>query len=581
MRRNLRGAGTLAALLLVLCPGSGQLWAQATGSITGTVRSAATQQPVVSAEVRIVGTSLVGLTNEDGRYLITAVPVGQHTLRVNVLGFARREVTVTVGAGAAVVTNFDLATSAIALSEIVVTGTPGAQQKRELGNSIGTINVGGKLETAPIQSATELLTARTPGLTLMTNSGQTGASSNIRIRGAGSLSGGYEPVFYVDGIRIESGNMEGASTYQGGTALDFLNPDDIESIEVIKGPAASTLYGADAANGVIQIITKKGRRGGGGAQWTASMDYGENEWLKSTSGDNYTTYRRCTVAMQSSNSFPGCQVVAGNRPASDLVWLGKDSNGNPVEMTGIPENDIIRIPGSSEFILRDDPLFRHPATLRKGTATDLNLSVRGGTSAMGYFLSFNKSDEDGVYFNNFSNRIGGRGNFELEVAQTLNLSTQFSYTRTHLQQPLNNNASNGIIRNAMRGRARAQSAPWEPGFLGFSPGISNEFDNQNRIERMTIGITGNWNPLDWFRNRLTLGLDRQSYLETGFTRQDTTGRAPWGAISATGIVDHEIGGVHRWTLDYAGTAEARVTDEITSATSAGMQLNARKRRDFF
>jgi TonB-linked SusC/RagA family outer membrane protein len=568
-------------MLLTLVPGAGALWAQETGSITGTVRSGSTQQPVVSAEVRIVGTSMVGLTNEEGRYLIPAVPAGEHTLRVNVLGFSRRDATVTVGAGEAVVANFELQTSAIALSEIVVTGTPGAQQKRELGNSIGKVEVGGKLETAPITSATELLTARTPGLTLMSNSGQTGSSSNVRIRGAGSLSGGYQPVFYVDGIRIESGTMEGASTYQGGTALDFLNPEDIESIEVIKGPAASTLYGADAANGVIQIITKKGRRGGQGAQWTASFDYGQNEWARSTSGDNYVTYSRCTVERQTSNTYPGCQVVAGNRPPGDLQWWGKDSDGDPVLMSGIPENDIIRIPGSEDFILRDDPLFRHPATLRTGEATDLNVSVRGGTASMGYFLSFNKNDEEGVFFNNFANRIGGRGNFELEVAPTLNLSTQFSYTRTHLQQPLNNNASNGVIRNAMRGRARAQSAPWEPGFLGFSPGVSNEFDNQNRIERMTIGLTGNWHPLDWFRHRLTLGLDRQSYLETDFTRQDTTGRAPWGQISATGIVDHEIGGVHRWTVDYAGTVEAGLTDELTSASSVGMQLNVRKRRDFF
>ncbi|HSK21367.1 MAG TPA: SusC/RagA family TonB-linked outer membrane protein [Longimicrobiales bacterium] len=583
MKRNVpvSRAVFVATLLLAFGPGAGPVWAQATGSITGTVRSGATQEPVVSAEVRVVGTSMVGLTNEEGRYLITGVPVGEHTLRVNVLGFSRREVTVEVAAGQPSVANFDLQTSAIALSEIVVTGTPGAQQKRELGNSIGKITVGEKLEAAPITSATELLTARTPGLTLMANSGQTGASSNIRIRGAGSLSGGYEPVFYVDGIRIESGNMEGASTYQGGTALDFLNPEDIESIEVIKGPAASTLYGADAANGVIQIITKKGRRGAGGAQWTASMDYGENEWLESTSDGNYITYRRCTESMQTSNSFPGCQVVAGNRPPEDLEWWAKDSNGNPVLRTGIPEEDVIRIPGSNQFIIKDNPLFRHPSTLRVGTATDLNLSVRGGTGVMGYFLSFNKNDEDGVYFNNFSKRIGGRGNFELEVAPTLNMSTQFSYTRTHLQQPLSNNASNGIIRNAMRGRARAQSAPWEPGFLGFSPGVSNEFDRQNRIERMTIGLTGNWNPFDWFRNRLTLGLDRQTYLETDFTRQDTTGRSPWGAISATGIIDHEIGGVHRWTLDYAGTVDARVNEDFTTASSVGMQLNARKRRDFF
>jgi TonB-linked SusC/RagA family outer membrane protein len=570
-----------AAIALVLFTGAGPLWAQATGSVTGVIRSAGTQQPVTAAEVQVVGTTLVGLTNEEGRYLITAVPVGQHTLRVTVLGFSRRESPVTVAAGQGAVVNFDLQTSAIALDEIVVTGTPGAQQKRELGNSIGKISVGGKLEAAPITTATELLTARTPGLTLMSNSGQTGASSNIRIRGAGSLSGGYQPVFYVDGIRIESGNMEAGSTYQGGTALDFLNPEDIESIEVIKGPAASTLYGADAANGVIQIITKKGRRGEQGAQWTASMDYGENEWLESTSDGNYITYRRCTEAMQTSNSFPGCQVAAGNRAELDRPWWGKDSNGNPVLNTGIPEEDIIPIPGTNEFVLRDNPLFRHPSTLRVGTATDVNVSVRGGTGSMGYFLSFNKNDEEGVYFNNFSNRIGGRGNFEVQVAQTLNLSSQFSYTRTHLQQPLSNNASNGLIRNAMRGRARAQSSPWESGFLGFSPGVTNEFDNQNRIERMTIGLTGNWNPLDWFRNRLTLGLDRQTYLETGFTRQDTTGRAPWGATSATGSIGHEIGGVHRWTVDYAGTVEADVSDELTSASSVGMQLNAQKRRDFF
>src|SRR5690606_17102595 len=212
--------------------------------------------------------------------------------------------TVTVAADQVVTADFQLSISAIALGEIVVTGTPGAQTKRELGNSIGKIAVGERLEAAPIATATELLSARTPGLTLMSKSGQVGSSSNIRIRGAGSLSGGYQPVFYVDGIRIESGVMEGASTMQGGTALDFLNPDDIESIEVIKGPAAATLYGADAANGVIQVITKKGRRGGEAAQWSFSMEYGENEWDKSVSGDNYTTYARCTEAMQTNNSFP-------------------------------------------------------------------------------------------------------------------------------------------------------------------------------------------------------------------------------------------------------------------------------------
>ena len=107
--------------------------------------------------------------------------------------------------------------------------------------------------------------------------------------------------------------------------------------------------------------------------------------------------------MQSSNSFPGCQVAAGNRAALPEPWFDRDGTLR----SDIPASDIIPIPGSSEFVLRDDPLFRHPRALRVGDMYDVNASVRGGTGTMGYFMSFNKNDERGVYFNNFFNRIGG------------------------------------------------------------------------------------------------------------------------------------------------------------------------------
>lgn len=564
----------LAMLVASVVP----LWAQVTGTIQGSVTSAATERPLAGVRVQVLGTTLVGTTGGDGRYVIPNVPVGSHTVRAALLGYSRLETTVSVAAGMTVTTNFAMNRAVVTLDELVVTGTAGAQEKRTLGNSIGQIQVGEQLEDVPISNVTELLTARTPGLSLMANSGQTGASSNIRIRGAGSLSGGYQPVFYVDGIRIEGGTVEAASTYQGGTALDFINPDDIESIEVIKGPAAATLYGADAANGVIQIITKKGRRGAESAQWTASIEVGENEWTRSV-GSNLT-FRRCTAAMQTSSSFPGCMVAAGNAPADAVEWWGRDENGNPQLFNGIPAEDIIDI-GDGTFVLRDDPLFRHPAALRTGSTWDFNGSVRGGTGTFGYFLSFNRNSEDGVFFNNFARRIGGRANFDVQASSTLDLSVQFSYTRTHLQQPLSNNASNGVARTAMRGRARAQRGAWEEGFLGFNPWVSNEFNRQNRLERMTVGLTGNWAPVEWFRHRLTLGLDKQNYRETDFFQQDTTGRAPWGSINATGSVTHEIPNIHRWTLDYSGSVEADLSDALNSVFSAGMQLNARTYRGFF
>ena len=592
MTRNSRwsGAWAISLTLGLVVAGAPPLWSQATGTIEGRITAEVTAQPIMGARIYLVENPRVeAITAQDGRFTVRGVPAGTQMVRVSMLGFSRVEASVAVAPGQVAALNVTLRRAVISLDEVVVTGTAGAQERRTIGNAVGSISVA-EIEAAPVASAMEALTARVPGLTLMANSGQAGSSSNIRIRGAGSLSAGYAPVFYVDGIRIESGLVESASTYQGGTALDFLNPDDIESIEVIKGPAAATLSGADAANGVIQVITKKGRRGAQATRWSTSIEMGQNEWTKELG--SYETFWRCTgtaalphlgtPANQQTNAtqYPGCAVAAGNLPADSLKWWGKDANGDAVLNTGIPAGDITDV-GDGTLLLRDDPMFRHPATLRTGNVTDFNASVRGGSENMGYFLSFNRLGEDGVFFNNFNNRIGGRGNFDAQLSPTIDVSTQFSYTRTHLQQPLSNNASNSINRNAMRGKARGPFAPWEPGYLGFNPWLSNEFDRQNRLERMTIGLTTNWVPADWFRHRLTLGLDRQSYRETDFTRQDTTGRAPWGTIAATGEISHELQTIHRWTTDYTGSLDFDLSQSLNSVFSAGMQLNARTRRGYF
>lgn len=560
-----RALSTAVALLLA---GFIPVQAQATGTLQGRVTNRL--EPLPGIEIHLLETTLFGVTGADGRYRIVNVPPGPRTVRATSIGYASKDTVVNVAPGQTVTLDFDLNRSVIAMDEIVVTGTAGAQQKITLGNSVGMIKASDLVEVAPINTVMELLSARTPGLTLLSNSGQAGSSSNIRIRGAGSLNAGYQPVFYVDGVRIESGTVGAGSTYQGGTALDFLNPDDIESIEVLKGPAAATLYGADAASGVIQVITKKGRRGAESVQWTSSMEVGQSEWLEST-GD-YTNYWRCTVANQNSSSYPGC------RDPSSVQWWG-GTQGNPKLITGIPEKDIIDV-GDGTFILKDNPLFRDPNALRVGELYDFQLSARGGTGRAGYFISFNNSREQGVFWNNFSNRMGGRANFDVALTEKLDVSTSFSYTRTHLRQPLNNNASNSINRNAMRGRARADRPPWSPGYRGFSAALSNEFNNQNRLERMTIGMTANWMPFDWFRHKLTLGLDRQDYRETTFYAQDTTGRSPWGSLNATGSIDHFLPNTHRWTVDYSGSAEFDLNEDINTVTSTGMQLNARTRRSY-
>src|SRR5690606_10647762 len=185
---------------------------------------------------------------------------------------------VTVGVNEAAVADFVLETSAVGLDEIVVTGTAGGSTKRALGDSISKVNAAESTEGAPITNVDQLLQGRSGGVPLMAASGVVGGASRIRIRGTGSINASNEPVVYVDGIRVFSGVVQTeGNTAQGISMLEAFNPNDIESIEVIKGPAAATLYGADAAAGVIQIITKKGRPAAG-LQWSATVEYGQVDW---------------------------------------------------------------------------------------------------------------------------------------------------------------------------------------------------------------------------------------------------------------------------------------------------------------
>jgi len=238
-RKVRSGAVGLFTALAFVVAGAVPLSAQATGTVRGQVTDASTQRPLAGAQISLVGTQRGGLANSSGQYLILNVPVGTYTVQAEIIGFGQQTMDVTVSAGEVAVANFALSQQAIDLEELVVTGTAGRTQKRAIGNSVASVRTDQITEVAPINDVTELLTARAPGLTLMTNGGEAGAGAKIRIRGAGSLNAGLEPVVYVDGVRIESAlsGVSGSSngTVQSSSPLDAINPEDIESLEVIKG----------------------------------------------------------------------------------------------------------------------------------------------------------------------------------------------------------------------------------------------------------------------------------------------------------------------------------------------------------
>ncbi|MBC7895141.1 MAG: TonB-dependent receptor plug domain-containing protein, partial [Cytophagaceae bacterium] len=265
--RTPRSTLVLTWIALAAFLGVAPALAAQTGTITGRVTESAASGPLSGATLQVEGTRLGAGTANDGRYRITAVPAGSHTVVVRRLGFNPQRRTVTVTAGAEATADFELQSSPIALDQVVITGTAGAQERRSVGNAVSTISAAEELSKSAAPNIGALLNARATGVTVLPRNGRLGAGPAIQVRGRASLSLENSPLIYVDGVRVNNSTSTGPSGVSGGLGgqgstiggrLNDINPEDIESIEVIKGPAASTIYGTEAANGVIQIITKRG-----------------------------------------------------------------------------------------------------------------------------------------------------------------------------------------------------------------------------------------------------------------------------------------------------------------------------------
>src|SRR5690606_23138580 len=370
-RRRMRWSAALAASLLLCVTAWADAAAQETGSISGRVTDAQTAQPISAAQVFIPALNAGALTDQEGRYTVVNVPAGSHTLTVQRIGYRNAEVAVTVPAGGSARQDIQISEEALALNEIIVTGTPGGTQRRAIGNSVTTVSAAALAATAQINSVQDLLEAQAPGLDFAVAPGNVGAGSPIRIRGVSSLELDQQPLIYVDGVRVnnetQAGPFLGNGSSGGGevSVLEDFHPDEIESIEIIKGPAAATLYGTEASAGVIQIITKKGTQGA--PQFNLSVSRGAN-YLANPSKKLGTQW--------------------GITPAGELKQgLGGYPNLYEYE----------------KYALGNDPR-------QYGPTQSYNLSVRGGTESVRYFLSGTWQDDEGIVDYNYNQRLNLRGN---------------------------------------------------------------------------------------------------------------------------------------------------------------------------
>ncbi|MEX2284063.1 MAG: SusC/RagA family TonB-linked outer membrane protein [Gemmatimonadota bacterium] len=556
---RLFGPGAVASLVAL----TGATAQQA--AVSGRVNDASTGQAVVGAQVSIVGSNLGAQTNVAGNYIIRGVAPGAATVRVLSIGYSEQSKPVTVTAGQTTTLNFDLAPMAIAMAPVVATST-GEQRRVEVGNAIAHVNATEVVRTQAISNVGDLLTSRAAGV-MVVGGTQTGAGIRVRIRGTSSLSLTNNPIYIIDGIRVEGATGSSSVSVGGTTAsrIGDLNPEEIESIEVVRGPSAATLYGTDAANGVIVITTKKGVAGR--AQWlyyteqTAITD--RNEYPTA-----YRAWRTGTTGTTNSTASNTVQCFLSQVAASTCL---QDS--------------------VTSYNLHED---KDATPYGVGYRQQHGLQVRGGSETVRYFLHGEWEDEDGVtkvpefeqrYLAarglslrpeqadpNRLRRVTARANMSIAARDNLDISVNTGYTTQDLRLPRSDDSGTaGIAANTYGGPGFKYNlnAAGDTlyGWREFTPRDVYETTTTQAIERLITSVSTNFRPRDWLTMRSNFGLD---YIHRGETQLCRFGDCT-SANDRLGFKTDNRTSFFVYTLDAGATASRQLSTDIESQTSVGLQ----------
>ena len=543
-------AGPILALAALF--GQAAPLAAQTGQIQGTVVSATTQEPLAGAQVFLAGTGLGTLTNDQGRFLLLNVPTGEQTLTLRLLGYADLDRDLTIAPGQTVTLDLQMRESALALDEIVVTGTAIGSRKREIGNSMAAIG-SQELELAPLVSSQDAIQGRAPGVAVMSNSGQVGAGFTVKIRGINSVSQDTEPLIYVDGIRIF--NLPVRSGWGSRTStspLQDINAEDIERIEIVKGAAATTLYGTEASSGVIQIFTKRGFNGA--PRWSAEIGTSARMQGDITNfDDDNELFTQCGGLMR-----------------------GIDTGGSDE--------------GTYNYFI--DPTCPDDGDWwETGWGQSVALSVRGGSDAVNYYVAGNYSDANGTLPTQGSTDGGVRGNFSFRPADWLGLQLNTSYTKRNTNWVEDGNNSEGFLLNVGRGFAgyyqggkfdectpAALDAKYGAGFLPdgldwTSSDVSCSsnayvFDSENftKSDHYLLGFSTTITPIENWTNSITVGWD-YTFINSVLIHPFNHLATPLGQFWDENTTHTKL------SLEYAGSLRnSFMGDALASTFSVGGQI---------
>ncbi len=533
--------------------------------------------PLTNISVQVKGTNKLTATNQKGDYSITTS--ASDLLVFTSVGYQTRELAVNKNG----TVDVSLTLQNKGLDEVVVVAY-GTQKKRDLTGAVSSV----KAKDLIISSGPEIgnmLKGKVAGLTIRQNSAQPGGGLDILVRGAGSVNASNAPLFVVDGFPItDLQQPESGGRYQAGTQsiLNSFNPNDIESIEVLKDASATSIYGSRAANGVILITTKRGSEGGLRVQYSNNFSWQKynnpfdvlplNEWMQVRN-----------EAGQEQWDFDNNVIPYGTRTRAE-------AEANPVNglykklYTQNAINNVGR--GTDWFKL----------VTRDGSTRQHNISLSGGNKSTRYLLSGNIYDQDGIVKNSGFKRYSVRANIDQDINKFIKLG--FNLTASRID---NNNSqlggdqyeNSGVIRAAIQQGPHIEAID-EDGNYPLNPQLALQpnpyslltITDQSRIERMLANFFVDISPVKDLVIRLKAGIDRgyakrNSYiptttlhgaLEHGRAFISNTDNDDY-LLEATANYTKTIGSDHKFDF-LAGVSEQKFIERFSSAGATGFITDA-------
>jgi TonB-linked SusC/RagA family outer membrane protein len=514
---------------------------QPTGTVTGRVVDRASQQPIIGVTVRVVGTTRGAQTSDQGTYRITGVPSGTVSVQALRIGYASATRPITMTDGGTSTLDFALEQAATQLDIVQVTATGQEQSRRESGVATANINVATDVPQAAVTNMATVLSSRAPGVVVQEAGGTTGSGARVRIRGSNSVSLSNDPLIIVDGIRVNNEQDDATNSIGVGgqqpSRLNDINQEDIENIEIIKGPAAAALYGTAAANGVIQITTKRGHAGK--TRWNFRSEAGTvSEVTKWPS--NY-------AAFDVQDAAPGDTIFGCTNDFAIRGFCVQNglASFNPLEQ-------------ESPFI--------------RGWREKWGMDASGGSELAQYFIGGDFQREQGVYAINRQRQISLRSNVRGQLASNFDMSVNVGYSQNRLRLPQNDNNVRGIIPQGLLGNF--ENDPTLHGWGFDTPQDIFAINTQQNVEHFTGSSRANWQPLSWLSAIGTAGIDFTNRLDEEFIPPYTA--TPFTSRFADDSVGKRTSNPFQ---DFVYTANGGVTAtfnpraDLRSATSAGVQYN--------